>query len=62
MLAVFLSGTSRKWNREALYSFFRSNHKEGYRKRMIEIWTEFARFKTTKQRLADPVRTITKND
>ena len=28
---------------------------------MIEIWTEFGRFKTTNQRLADQVRTITKN-
>ena len=28
---------------------------------MIEIWTEFARFKTTNQRLADQVRTITKD-
>ena len=28
---------------------------------MIEIWTDFARFKTTNQRLTDQVRTITKN-
>ena len=27
---------------------------------MIDIWTEFARFKTTDQRFADQVRTITK--
>ena len=28
---------------------------------MTEIWTEFTRFKTTNQRLADQVRMITKN-
>ena len=28
---------------------------------MIEIWTEFGRFKATSQRLANQVRTITKN-
>ena len=28
---------------------------------MIEIWTEFTRFKSTNQMLADKVRTITKN-
>ena len=32
-----------------------------YRKRMIEIMTEFARFETTNQRLADEIWTITKN-
>ena len=56
----------RKWTREdnklALYCYFRSNPtKRGYRKRMIEIWTEFVRFKMTNQRLTDQVRTITKN-
>ena len=56
----------RKWTREdyklALYCYFRSNPaKRGYRKRMIEIWTEFGRFKATKQRLDEQVRTITKN-
>ena len=29
---------------------------------MTEIWTEVGRFKVTNQRLADQVRTITKND
>ena len=28
---------------------------------MREIWTGFGRFKTTNQRLADQVRTVTKN-
>ena len=28
---------------------------------MIEIWTEFGRFKVTNQRLADQARKITKN-
>ena len=57
---------SRTWTREdnklAFYCYFRSNlAKRRYRKRMIEIWTEFARFKATNQSLADKVRTITKN-
>ena len=30
-------------------------------KHYVEIWTEFGKFKTTNQRLADQVRTITKN-
>ena len=56
----------RKWTREdnklALYCYFRSNSKKrGYRKRMIEILTEFARFKIANQRLAEKVRTITNN-
>ena len=56
----------RKWSREdnkvTLYCYFRSNpRKRGLGKRMIEIRKEFARFKTTNQRLADQVRTITKN-
>ena len=55
----------RKWTREgnkrALYCYFRSNPTEReYRKRMIEIWVEFARFKTKNPRLADQVRTIIK--
>ena len=46
----------------ALYCYFRSNPaKRGYRKRMIEIWTEFGWFKITNQRFADQVRTIKKN-
>ena len=58
----------RKWTREdlkklALYCYFRSNPaKRGYRKRMIEIWTKFGRFKARNQRFADQVRTIKKND
>ena len=56
----------RKWTREdikpAQYRDFRSNPtKIGYRKRIIEIWTEFAGFKTTNQMLADEVWTIIKN-
>ena len=56
----------RKWTRKdnklALYCYFRSNlAKRGYRRRMIEIWTEFDRFKATNQRLADQIRTITKS-
>ena len=40
---------TRKNNKTALYCYFRSNPtKRGYRKRMIEIWTEFARFKIRK--------------
>ena len=55
-----------KWTRDenklALYCYFRSNPaKRGYRKRMIETWTEFSRSKATKQRFADQVRTIRKN-
>ena len=55
----------RKWikkdNKIALYCYFRSNPTQrGNRKRMIEIWADFARFKTTNQRLADQVRTIIK--
>ena len=56
----------RKWSREvnklALYCYCRSNPtKRGYRKRMIEIWTEFARFKTINQKLNDQVWTIRRN-
>ena len=41
-----------------LYCYFRSDPTErGYRKRMIEIWIEFAGLKTTNQRFADQVRT-----
>ena len=41
-------------NKEALYFYFRGNvKKRGYRKRMNGIWTGFARFMTTNQRLAD---------
>ena len=49
-------------NKLAVYCYFRSNPaKRGYRKRMIEIWTEFGRFKATNQRLANQVRKITEN-
>ena len=56
----------RKWIREdnklALYCYYKNNPaKRGYRKRMIGIWTGFARFKKTNQRLADQVKTITKS-
>ena len=56
----------RKWTREdnklALYCYFQTNPaKWGYRKRMIEIWPEFSKFRATNQRLADQVRSITKN-
>ena len=58
---------SRKtWTREdnqlALQCYFCSNPSQrGYRKRMIEIWQEWAKFQTTSQRLADQVRSIIKN-
>ena len=48
-------------NKIALYGYFKSNSTQrGGRKRMIEIWIEFARFKTTNERLADKIRTIIK--
>ena len=55
----------KTWTREdnqlALQWYFRSNPSQrGYRKRMIEIWQECAKFQTTSQRLADQVRTIIK--
>ena len=48
-------------NQLALQCYFRSktSHR-GYRKRMINIWQECAKFQTTSQRLADQVRTIIK--
>ena len=46
----------------AQHCHFRSNPIErGDRKRMIEICTDFSRFKTTNQRYADQVRKITMN-
>ena len=40
---------TREDNKQALYCYFRSNPpKRGHRKRMIEIWTEFGRFKATR--------------
>ena len=52
---------TREDNQLALQCYFRSNHSQrGYRKRMIEIWQECAKFQTTSQRLADQVRTIIK--
>ena len=55
----------KTWTREdnqlALHCYFRSNSSQrGYRKRMIEIWQECANFHTTRQRLANQVRTIIK--
>ena len=54
-----------KWTREdnkpALPSSFRTNPiQTGHRKRMVEIWEECARFKTTSQRLAGQVRRMIK--
>ena len=52
---------TRKENQLAQQCYFRSNPSQrGYRKRMIEIWQECAKFQTTSQRLADQVRTIKK--
>ena len=53
----------KTWTREDNYlaqnCYFRSNPSQwGYRKRVIEIWREYASFQTTSQRLADQVRTI----
>ena len=54
--------STREENNLALYSYFRSKPcQKRVLKRMIEIWTEFGRFKATNKRLADQVRTITKN-
>ena len=55
----------KTWTREdnqlALQCYFRSNPSQrGYRKRMIEIWQECAKFQTVSQSLADQVRTIIK--
>ena len=55
----------KRWTREdnqlALQCYFRRNPSQRrYRKRMIEIWQECAKFQTTSQRLADQVRTIIK--
>ena len=50
---------TREDNKPVLYCYFRSNPTQrGYRKRMIEIWLEYARFKTTNQMLTDQVRNI----
>ena len=53
-----------KWTQEdkfLLYCYVWTNPTQrGYRKRMIEIWEEYARFKTTSQGLADQARTIIK--
>ena len=56
----------RTWTREenklVLECYSRSKpSQKGYRERMIEIWQECSTFQTTSQRLADQVRTITKN-
>ena len=55
----------KTWTREdnhlALQCYFRSNPSQrGYRKRMIEIWQECAKFQRTSQRIDDQVRTIIK--
>ena len=55
--------TRKTWtwedNHLALQCYFRSNRSQrGYRKRMIEIWKECAKFQTTSQRLTNQVRTI----
>ena len=57
--------THKTWTREdnqlALECYFRSNPSQrGYRKGMVEIWQECAKFQTTSQRLADQVRTMIK--
>ena len=57
--------TRKTWTREdnqlALQCYFWSNPlQRGYRKRMIEVWQECAKFQTTTQRLADQIRTIIK--
>ena len=52
---------TREENQHALKCYFRSNPSQrGYRKRMIEIYQECAKFQTTSQRLTDQVRTIIK--
>ena len=52
---------TREDNKLALHCYFMSNpSKRRYRKRMIEIWEEYARFRTISQSLADQVRTIIK--
>ena len=53
----------RKWTREEnkVHCYFRRNPTmSGYRKRMIEIWEECVRFKTTNPRLTDKTRMIIK--
>ena len=55
----------KTWTREdnqlALQCYFRSNPSQsGYRKRMIEIWQECAKFQATSQRLDNQVRIIIK--
>ena len=54
--------TRKTWTMEdyqlPLQCNFRSNpSRRGYRKRIIEIWQECAKFQTNSQRLADQVRT-----
>ena len=52
---------TREDNQLALQCYFRSNPSQrGYRKRMIEIWQECAKFQTFNERLTDQVRTIIK--
>ena len=56
--ALFFEYLNDEQNKN-LYCYFRSNPiQRKYRKRIIEIWVELARFMTTNQRLADQVRTI----
>ena len=43
--------------KNVFYCYFKSNPKKrGYSQRMIEIWVESAKFKTTSQRLANQAR------
>ena len=51
---------TRKDNRNVLHCYLKSNPTQrGYRKRMIEIWTETTKFKTS-QRLVEQSRIILK--
>ena len=55
----------KKWtredNRNVLHCYFKSNlEQKVYRKIMIEIWTESARFNAKNQRLADQAKRILK--
>ena len=53
---------TRKDNKLALYCYSCNNPtKRWYRRIIFGIWKGFAIFKTTNQRLAEQVRTITKN-
>ena len=52
---------SKEVNKNVLHSYFESNPTQRmYRKRIIEIWANSARFNTTSQRPANPARMILK--